>query len=61
MNDYLTAEEIAASSGKSMHTVYRLACEYRWRRVRTRPRGYLTLDVLATLAVIDRSTVDAAK
>lgn len=52
MNEWLTAEEIAAATGRPVGTVYRWAHENGWRRTKTKPRGYRTEDVFATL---DRS------
>jgi hypothetical protein len=49
MNDYLTAEEIAALAGVPISTVYRLAHDDRWKRTRSKPRGYWSTDVRATL------------
>lgn len=58
MNDYLTAEQIVAGTGRTINVVYKLANQHQWRRVRTRPRGYRTEDVLATLAELDSATSD---
>lgn len=43
---YLTADQIALASGLALGSVYRLACIHRWRKTRTRPRGYLLDDVV---------------
>lgn len=50
MNDYLTAEQIAAGTGLAVGSVYRLASLHRWRRTNCKPRGYRAADVLATVA-----------
>ena len=43
---YLTADQIAAGTGLAIGSVYRLAHLHRWRRTRTKPRGYLREDVM---------------
>lgn len=48
VNDYLTAQEIAAMTGLALGSVYRLAHDYAWRRTSTKPRGYWSRDVLDT-------------
>ncbi|HWB35951.1 MAG TPA: hypothetical protein VHA75_08000 [Rugosimonospora sp.] len=50
MNDYLTVREIADGTGLSMAAVYALAYRQRWRRTKSKPIGYATADVLASLA-----------
>lgn len=52
MNDFLTAQQIAAGMGLSIGSVYRMAHEHRWRRTRTKPRGYRTEDVLRTIGAL---------
>ena len=55
---WLTARDIALLTGRPIGTIYRLAHDDHWTRVKTRPVWYLVADVLDTLRRLDKATED---